>query len=545
MTRKLLSLAAIIIASITVVVGCKGDKKDTLGMKVSEKENLKELNLPIVKDKLTISYWRPNDAKVTASMKSFSEIKAYKEVEKITGIKVDFIHPPLGQQVGQFNLLMAAQDLPDVIYYDWAEVPGGVSKVLGDNKIIRLNEYIDKYAPNFKRLLENNHEIKKQCTLDDGTIYIFPFMRTQGKELNATWGFQIRKDWLDKLQLKAPVTMDDWYNVLKAFKEKDPNGNGIQDEIPFTGSSGGLSSSLHQFAPAFGVLDKFYLKGDKVAYGPIESKYKTFLETMAKWYKEKLIDQEIATNDSIVFDYKMSNNIGGSFNGGVFSGMGKLTTLTRKVEPKFELLGTQWPIGTEGKPYNTGASYTKALSFGAAISSNSKHIKEIVQYLDFGYSEQGHMLFNFGIEGESYVIENGKLKYTDDILNNSKGLSPDQALAQYGISIMDGPINQDIRYLNEMMQLPEQKKAVMETWSKADDSLVLPPGLSLTVDEANKINIIMSRINSYQSEMMIKFVMGEKMISDFDSYVHKIKEMKIVEAIEIYQAALTRYKNRN
>jgi putative aldouronate transport system substrate-binding protein len=543
MKKKLLSVFMIIISGISLVSGCIKTKNSDINMKAFEEENLEELKLPIVKNKINITYWRPNDTKVTATMKSFSEIKAYKEAEKITGIKVDFIHPTIGQQVEQFNLLMASQSLPDVIYYNWSETPGGASKALGDNKIIRLNEYIDKYAPNFKKILESNAEIKKQCTLEDGSIYSFPFLRTQSEALNATWGFQIRKDWLDKLGLSSPKTIDEWYEVLKAFKERDPNENGKNDEIPFTGT-GGLPSRLQEFSPAFGVLGGFYLENGKIAYGPIQNKYKSFLETMSKWYKEKLIDQEIATNDNIAFTHKMTSDIAGSFNGGVFSGMGNLTNTIRKINPKFQLIAVSWPLGAEKKPYITGSFDTKALSYGAAISSNSKYIKEIVQYLDFAYSEKGHMLFNFGIEGESYVMENGYPKYTDYILNNPNGLTTDQALAQYAISIMDGPMNQDIRYLNQMLQLPEQKQAVFDIWTKADDSLVLPQGLSLSKEQANKISIIMSKITNYQREMITKFVMGEIPITDFNDYVGKIKDMGIDEAIDVYQDALTRYKNK-
>ncbi|WKL04141.1 hypothetical protein Q0F98_13620 [Paenibacillus amylolyticus] len=71
--------------------------------------------------------------------------------------------------------------------------------------------------------------------------------------------------------------------------------------------------------------------------------------------------------------------------------------------------------------------------------------------MDYNYSEEGSDLFNFGIENDSYVREGEGVKFTDTIINNPNGLTYDQALASYALSIMDGPINQDSRYLDALL----------------------------------------------------------------------------------------------
>ncbi|NMO95462.1 extracellular solute-binding protein [Paenibacillus lemnae] len=507
-------------------------------------EALTEIPLPITDESFTIDYWRANDAKLTASLDNFGEMASYKKKEELTGIKTKFTHPPLGQQKDQFNLLVSTNELPDIIYYNWADAIGGPEKMIEDGRIIRLNELIDQYAPNLKKIIDSDPDVKKQISLDDGTIYMFPLMKLDALKLNATSGLIMRKDWLDKLGLEAPTNIDEWYTVLKAFKEKDPNGNGKADELPFTGNWGpGNLTKLHDFAPAFGVVGGFQMKDNKVAFGPIEPGYKDFLETMAKWYSEGLIDPEIMTNDGKAFDYKITNHLAGSYNGGVFSGMGKYFNLM-KDDPDFNVTGVPWPVSDNGTAYATFNMEQKVLSYGEAITSSADKdkLKYIVQWMDFNYSPEGHDLFNFGIEGESYSKEGDAIKFTDAIVDNPDGLTYDQALSTFALSIMDGPINQDSRYLDALMFNEGQRSANTE-WMKASSELTLPP-IRLSADEARASTSIMSQVNTYLNETMTAIINGSKPISEFDKMVETIKGMGIDEAIKVHQAAYDRYQSK-
>lgn len=504
---------------------------------------LSEIPLPITTERFTINYWRANDAKLTASLDNFGDMAAYKKKAELTGVDVKFTHPPLGQQRDQFNLLISTNELPDVIYYNWADAVGGPEKMIEDGRIIRLNELIDQYAPNLKKIIASDPDVKKQIALDDGTIYMFPLLKLDALKLNATSGLIIRKDWLDNLGLQTPTTIDEWYTVLKAFKEKDPNGNGKPDELPFTGNWGpGNLTKLHDFAPAFGVIGGFQMNGDKVEFGPIQPGYRDFLETMATWYKEGLIDPEIMTNDGKAFDYKITNNLAGAYQGGVFSGMGKYFNLMRDTDPNFNVTGAPWPVSPDGTAYATFNMENKVLPFGEAITSSADKdkLKYIVQWMDFNYSPEGSDLFNFGIEHESYVKDGNGVKFTDTIVNNPNGLTYDQALATYALSIMDGPINQDTRYLDALL-FDDGQRAANAEWMKASSALTLPT-IRMTTDEASASTSIMSQVNTYLNETMTAIISGQKPISEFDKMAETIKSMGIDQAIAIHQAAYDRYK---
>src|SRR5579859_5703009 len=191
-----------------------------------------DLTLPIVTQPLTLTYWAPMSTNVAASMKSFGEMGCYVELEKRTGIHLDFQHPPLQQEQDQFNLLVASGKYPDVIEFDWLHsYAGGPTKAIKDGVIIRLNDPIDRYAPNIKKILADHPEWRKQLVTDEGDIYCFPFIRSDPLLLTFI-GPVIRADWLDKLALKVPATLDEWHTMLKAFKDQNANGKG--DTLPFS-----------------------------------------------------------------------------------------------------------------------------------------------------------------------------------------------------------------------------------------------------------------------------------------------------------------------
>ncbi|CAM2810622.1 extracellular solute-binding protein [Paenibacillus taichungensis] len=549
MNKRMGSILLSSLLTMSLLAGCTGDKEPGNAEPAEGTEPavqaLTEIPLPITSEPFTIDYWRANDAKLTASLNNFGDMAAYKEKEKLTGIKVKFTHPPLGQQRDQFNLLISTKELPDVIYYNWADAVGGPEKMIKDGRIIRLNELIDSYAPNLKRIIESDPEVKKQIALDDGTIYMFPLLKLDALKLNATSGLIIRQDWLDKLNLKVPTNIDEWYIVLKAFKEQDPNGNGKPDELPFTGNWGpGNLTKLHDFAAAFGVIGGFQLNGDQVEFGPIQPGYRDFLETMAKWYKEGLIDPEIMTNDGKAFDYKITSNLAGAYQGGVFSGMGKYFNLMRDTDPSFNVTGVPWPVSPDGTSYATFNMDTKVLSYGEAItaSADEDKLKYIVQWMDYNYSEEGSDLFNFGIENDSYVRDGDGVKFSDTIINNPNGLTYDQALASYALSIMDGPINQDSRYLDALL-FDDGQRAANAEWMKASSALTLPP-IRLSTDEVSTSTSIMSQVNTYLNETMTAIISGQKPITEFDTMAETIKSMGIDRAIEVHQAAYDRYQSK-
>ena len=176
------------------------------------------------------------------------------------------------------------------------------------------------------------------------------------------------------------------------------------------------------------------------------------------------------------------------------------------------------------------------------MTKANKFPAETVKWLDYKYGEEGHMLFNFGVEGVSYEMKDGYPTYTDEVMKNPDGLSITQAMSKYNLASYSGPFVQDRRYIEQYSALPQQKAAI-ETWMNAENDRLMPI-ISPTAEESTRYASIMNDINTYYEEMVNKFIMGVEPISGFDQFVQTVQGMGIEEALQIQQAALDRFNSR-
>ena len=159
-------------------------------------------------------------------------------------------------------MMMVSGEYPDAIVYKWATAPGGIASYIDDGIIQDLTPYVETCMPNFWRILEENPSIKKDVVTDEGRIYAIPYIRLD-EALCVYQGPVIRQDWLDKLGLKTPKNTEELYQVLKAFKEQDPNGNGQADEIPMGANGFDNVSGVGPLLWAFGANYSYQVKDGK------------------------------------------------------------------------------------------------------------------------------------------------------------------------------------------------------------------------------------------------------------------------------------------
>jgi len=505
-----------------------------------------------------LSIWFTNPS--GALTKSLADRLVFQEEEKRTGIKIKWTCPANGLDNEQFSLMLASRNLPDMMgtasgMGGWLTVPGGARKFYDDGIIIKLNDLIDKYAPNIKALLKKEPELKKQLVDDQGNIFFIPQMRLE-PEIRIYTGFMIRQDWLDKLGLKAPATPDQWYNVLKAFKTKDPNGNGKADEIPFGASrlntNGEFTRMLWMFGANFGPNYSNGLQQQKgtVVFSPITAEYKTALTWIRKLYAEGLIDPDFPILERNQFEAKIYANLVGSLYGNAGSGVQKhMTTMVGKEPKSFKLAGIPYPKAPGQKGYDFESPVIQlATGNGLAITTACKHQVEAIKWLDYAFSKEGHMLFNFGVLGKTYIMDKGYPRFLDLIAHNPQGLTMSQAMSIYINENWLGP--QDGRYFEQYQKLPIPGVAgvpawdAIQIWTKSlDISRTMPP-ISLTPTESQQSVAKFNEINTYVQEMYHRFILGTVKLEEFDAYVAQVKKMGIDDIVKAYQAALNRYNVR-
>jgi len=473
-------------------------------------------------------------------VKSMDEVLCFQELAKMANVKITFEHPAASTNANeQLNLLIASQDLPDIIFWNWKSMPGGISKYVNDEIVIALN---DLDTPYYDAALEQYPDCAKYVPLPDGTIPAFYQLDPDPRRTTYS-GFCIRKDWLDKLGLEIPQTMDDWYNVLTAFKTRDPNENGEQDELPFLDEKG---NNLRPFTAAFGILNElcFDPKTGKVIYGPIQPAYKDFLITMNKWFNEGLIDPEFATTDRKMFTSKIQGELGGAYYASINVGVGNNISAVRPTNPDFTVIGIPAPQSSDGKAYMPKNDSLMKLGEGAVITTKCENPQAAARLIDLGYSEEGRTLLNWGVENVTYTVVDGKKKFMDHIMNPSDGLTPSTYITKFTYPATGNAKVMDFEAAAQIQYIYEESIISIENWMKNDTSLMLHPNMYYTPEESAQISTIISEVNTYRDEMTLKFILGTEPIENFDKFVSEIKRMGIDEAFKLTQDAVDRL-NKN
>ncbi|WP_460318722.1 extracellular solute-binding protein [Paenibacillus sp. YSY-4.3] len=453
------------------------------------------------------------------------------EYEERTGISIKHLGgTPMTDP--KFSLMLAAGELPDIFLNTWLQYPGGPEKAIEQGYILKLNDYIDKYAPNFKRTLEEHPEIDKMIKTDNGTYYAFPFIRSEAGRVYG--GPIIRKDWLDELGLGIPETIDEWHTVLRAFKEEKNAASPITFRTLFLGERTG------GFAGAFGVMGNYYVNDGKVVYGYLEPEYKEYLITMNQWYKEGLIDKDFASVDAATVDKKMTSSVSGATFGWQFY-IEKYNSTVRETDSNANFVAAPYPTLIKGtKPEFGQLDNAYAGTSSAAISANTNNIEAAMRWLDYAYSEEGSMLNTFGIEGATYELKDGVPRYTSLVVNNPEGLGSDQVMMKYSHSTNFPMIQRD----NNLPVKYSQTAEALDIWRNTNHASHLLLSVTPTAEEADEMASIMNDINVLVKEAELKIILGAEPVEAHDKYVEQMKRLGIERALEIQQAAYERYLKR-
>lgn len=522
-------VAFILLALMVVspMAGCSGEKGGNSSSMSTGSSSSKITDKPI-----TISMFLQDSADQAIS----PDLPIIKEITNRTGVSFNFITGPSteSQFREKFNVTIASGTLPDVIVSPYRD---DMFKVAEQGLFEPLDSQISKNAPNFKKILSSNSNIIKDLRAADGKDYFLPFLGAV--KTFKVW--MIREDWLKKLNLPAPVTLDDWYTTLKAFKEKDPNGNGKQDEIPYTTRN--TSAGVLSFMEAYGISgfeanEQYFIENGKVKYAYTDSRCKEALTYIHKLYSEGLIDPEYATNDSKVWLSRITNQVSGACQdtcARAYS-LGTQIKAANSNAPDASMLVVAPPKGPTGIQMTT--SQMQTVRGFTAISAKSKYKDQIVKLFDYFYSDEGSKLMNFGIEGQTYNMVDGKPQYTDAVAKDAKGRSILSMLNVFGHR--EWAYKQDVGYEDALLN-PKYVgyRNDMEKYIKPTI-----PSLSFTESERDVINNKYTEIQTYKDEMINKFIMGKAPLSGFDDFVKQIKSMGIDDVLKVEQTAYDRYNKK-
>jgi len=266
-------------------------------------------------------------------------------------------------------------------------------------------------------------------------------------------------------------------------------------------------------------------------------RYKDYLTRLNKWY-----EKDYVTRDFVALNIQQVLAL---FDGGKLGAYVDSvdSARIRALKANISIASAPYPRLEEGQQIHTApATFPVAVNYvETSISSQCRNIPAAVKFLNYAYTKQGSLIYNYGIEGQSYTMVDGEPKFTDLMLNNPDGLTPSSVSYIYKIHAAPKLTVVDTRASPTVVKDPESLAWRLK-WAddpNVDNSLRLPP-LSLTPEELREYNTIISDINVYAGEMRLRFILGAEPLSKFDDYVAKLYAMKFRRAKEIYQAAYDR-----
>ena len=471
---------------------------------------------------------------------SLNDTEFKKYLEEATGVKIVFETAPVGSEDDGFNLMLASDDLPDVIICGGWRNPEADS-YLDDKTLTDLTPYLNGGAmPNLKKILDENPEYDKQTKALSGRYFYAPMIL--GDDILRSYMLYVtRQDLLDKAGLQAPETVDEWEKTLTKFKEM-----GVKYPITIR-----IDNTTTPFLSGFGVMNGFYHEGNTVKFGANEDGYYEYLRTMARWYKNGLLDPEFVDQTSSRISQIVTSGECASFYGAVGGGLGTYMSAVSK-DSGIRFAPTKAPAQTKGEKPMWNMSQSRVHQAGATIGYTSTKKELAARFIDFGYSEKGQKIWNFGKEGVSYTMkadENGEVypHYTDIITDPAKrlpGTSISNVLTKY--ASVGNPISvQSKWYLLQVNNTPEQRLGLQYANDTDVDKYMMPP-LYIGSDKAKSVNDLATPINTYIDEQIAKIITGrvdtEKGIGEMRD---TLKKLKLDELIKMHQEAYDSYLKNN
>ena len=271
--------------------------------------------LPIVTEPVTLTIAK--ERHMLDTTKSYNEKASFKNITEETGLTLKFTELAAGTAAEKVPLMLAGGDMPDVF---WALL-SDAQILQNETQLVPLEDMLETFAPNsMKTYSELGTDWRTIATTPSGHIYGM-LSRYESLYENTGDGIQIiNKKWLEAVNKEVPTTLDEYYEVLKAFKEQDPNGNGQADEIPYCFAEDMWCASITNDIGMWGIGNgygdtnsNFHIRDGKVSGTVNTPEYREYLEFFHKLYAEGLIDAEGFSQNTEVFSNKIKNNQVGTY----------------------------------------------------------------------------------------------------------------------------------------------------------------------------------------------------------------------------------------
>lgn len=502
------------------------------GSDTARLDYINEYFLPIAEEGTTIT-WMRNQLNLMGplgelGLSTLQDLEPIQHLQEITGITIEYTELDFWTAQEKMNVAIASGDYPALIsdlFYT-----GGATGALADGIIVDLTEKLPELSPNYQHLIDSNPEVAP-IFRNDGKVLCY---QSPYENFVQNQGMVIRKDWLEEQGLELPTTYDQMFETLKVFRDaystdtsiyfnSDCNINGLTvgyDVAVF--SAGGTATTL-----------PYYAVDGVVHCSLIEDGYRDYLMEMNKWYNEGLFNKDFG---SIAYDPMGGELAELQANGtvGVWctsgEGIGNITQPVACV-PNLTL--------KEGGIDHITSTSLVTDSTNTYVTSCCDDVDTAMKFLDYMYSEDGILFYNYGLEGVDYTLdENNVPQFTDTVIHNEYGVDVPNMLR----------IRRPYTLCSSLMILyataefnTDLKNEAWDVWSSnMDGTYCIPSNVSMDAEETETSSYYVADIVTYASQMIPQFISGTANLDEWDTFVARLKEMNIDKCIAAEQSAYDR-----
>ena len=470
---------------------------------------------------------------------SWNSLPRLEDIQAATGCRIRFHEVSQTGASEQFNLMIASGDMDDIIqaadYY-----VGGLGAAYDDEVIIDLSDMIEENAPIYYDLLMNHsNQTTRDVVLTDGKHLS---MNTLKDEAVSDMGLVVRGDWLDELGMEVPETLDEFTDVLYAIHDNYNTPQTIYvnntGEIPYMDGIFGVSifkvSGSTDVAP--------YVDNGTVKSGIVSDEYREFVAYVRQLIKDDVINKDFYVNASSDTDTwgRVSAGETGVWRIGADS-MHKVAEYTEN--PDAYCLPIPKLVKEPGDKYLFGNQIALADNKGYSLTSNCEEPEMALQFFDWFFTDEGVLISNYGIEGETFEYVDGQPQFAEFITNNP---NPDLHMM---FAVILNTFNHAPMYniVSKMWvgYTPEEEAAI-HLWSDTsndDTSRALPTAAALSTEETSLISNQMTAVISYASEEILKFMTSASDLSDenWRAFCENCSAQGLDEIMAVYQNAYEEY----
>jgi len=529
--KKMSIVLALGLSASLALTGCSSSESGKESKESAVAFN--ESGLPIVEEEVTLNFVSPKQPLAP----DYSEMVIFDRLQEATNVSIKWNNIPGDGYQEKKNLLLASGDLPDAFYAsgftDQDLMQHGQS-----GTIIPLEDLIDKYAPNLKKLFEERPELKQIVTAPDGHIYSLP--RAEEMDLVGMPNIMfINQTWLDKLGLEMPTTLEEYHDVLKAFKEKDPNGNGKQDEIGLTFWFNGWCGNEGDLIGLFGLPDAPFeadhriVRDGKVIYAATQPEFKEAIAYYHQWVKEGLIDPEVVTQDTaqLFAKGKTEDPTLGSF----IWWEDTEVVGTDRVDDYAILPPLK---GKDGEIIVGRSNYSEYGRDAFVITSANNNPEITMRWVDQLYEPKMSAQINWGPIGEIYEEDQNGMLVNKELPEGVAMGELRQKVAPGGPFVV---LKEHFGTVVDMEPRAKERLDILDKYYKPHMVEENYPQIFFSAEELEKINTIEPEIKEFVKQKEAQWLIEGGIEEEWDEYIEQLEAMGLNELMEVYQSGLDRF----